>query len=156
MSLLSSALFNFKGQSVQSVTLEESSHSVLVKCKRDRRCKVVDPETGAPRTVDHYVHRRLSDLPVSGRPCVIEIELAQTRDRLGRRLIEATDFVDKGSRYTKRFCHFISGLCRYMSIHAVSKHLDIRWETVKNIDKAFLLSTLPALEPKNLTNLVHI
>ncbi|MDE1311293.1 ISL3-like element ISVa7 family transposase [Vibrio aestuarianus subsp. cardii] len=156
MSLLSSALFNFKGQSVQSVTLEESSHSVLVKCKRDRRCKVVDPETGAPRTVDHYVHRRLSDLPVSGRPCVIEIELAQTRDRLGRRLIEATDFVDKGSRYTKRFCHFISGLCRYMSIHAVSKHLDIRWETVKNIDKAFLLSTLPALEPKKLTNLVHI
>lgn len=156
MSLLSSALFNFKGQSVQSVTLEESSHSVLVKCKRDRRCKVVDPETGAPRTVDHYVHRRLSDLPVSGRPCVIEIELAQTRDRLGRRLIEEADFVDKGSRYTKRFCHFISGLCRYMSIHAVSKHLDIRWETVKNIDKAFLLSNLPALEPKKLTNLVHI
>ncbi|SBO12934.1 Transposase [Vibrio mediterranei] len=110
MSLLSSALFNFKGQSVQSVTLEASSHSVLVKCKRDRRCKVVDPETGKPRTVDHYVQRRLSDLPVSGRPCVIEIELAQTRDNLGRRLIEATDFVDKGGRYTKRFCHFISGL----------------------------------------------
>ncbi|MEZ8264763.1 helix-turn-helix domain-containing protein, partial [Vibrio sp. 10N.237.312.C02] len=146
MSLLSSALFNFKGQSVQSVTLEECTHSVLVKCKRDRRCKVVD----------HYVQRRLSDLPVSGRPCVIEIELAQTRDKLGRRLIEATDFVDKGGRYTKRFCHFISGLCRYMSIHALSKHLDIRWETVKNIDKAFLLSTLPALEPKKLTNLVHI
>ena len=112
MSLLSSALFNFKGQSVQSVTLEESSHSVLVKCKRDRRYKVVDPETGASRTVDHYVHRRLSDLPVSGRSCVIEIELAQTRDRLGRRLIEEADFVDKGNRYTKRFCHFISGLCR--------------------------------------------
>ena len=43
-----------------------------------------------------------------------------------------------------------------MSIHTVSKHLDIRRETVKNIDKAFLLSTLPALEPKTLTNLVHI
>ncbi len=71
-------------------------------------------------------------------------------------MIEATDFVDKGGRYTKRFCHFINGLCRYISIHAVSKRLDIRWETVKNIDKAFLLSTLPALEPKKLTNLVYI
>ncbi|MFA0481972.1 transposase, partial [Vibrio splendidus] len=27
---------------------------------------------------------------------------------------------------------------------------------VKNIDKEFLLSTLPALEPKKLINLVHI
>lgn len=156
MSLLSSALFNFKGQRVQSISIETDTHSVLVKCKRDRRFKVIDPETGAPRTVDHYVRRRLSDLPVSGRSCVIEIELAQTRDRLGRRLIEATDFVVKGSRYTERFCHFISGLCRYMSIHAVSKHLGIRWETVKNIDKAFLVSTLPALEPEKITSLVHI
>ncbi|EDK28929.1 hypothetical protein VSWAT3_24509 [Vibrionales bacterium SWAT-3] len=77
--------------------------------------------------------------------------MAQTRDRLGRRLIEEADFVDKGSRYTKRFCHFISGLCRYMSIHAVSKHLDIRWETVKNIDKASLSTLL--LRAKKLTNL---
>jgi len=117
---------------------------------------VVDPKTVASRTVDHSVHRRLSDLPVSGRPCVIEIELAQTRDNLGQRLIESSDFVVKGGRYTKRFCHFISGLCRYVSIHDVSKHLGTRWETVKNIDKAFLLSTLPALDPKKLTNLVHI
>jgi len=29
----------------------------------------------------------------------------------------------------------ISGLCRHMSIQAVSKHLNLHWETVKNIDK---------------------
>jgi hypothetical protein len=32
----------------------------------------------------------------------------------------------------------ISGLCRHMSIQAVSRHLGLRWETVKNIDKAYL------------------
>lgn len=43
-----------------------------------------------------------------------------------------------------------------MSIHVVSKHLDIRWETVTKIDKVFLFSTLAALELKKLTNLIHI
>jgi transposase len=43
-----------------------------------------------------------------------------------------------------------------MSIHAVSQHLGIRWETVKNIDREYLRSSLPALEPEKLKNLLHI
>ena len=156
MSSLSSTLFSFKGQCVQSFSIEEGTQSVLVRCRRDRRFKVKESRTGESCTVDHYVRRRLHDLPVSGRRCSVEVELAQTRDKEGRRLIEATDYVAKGGRYTARFCKFISGLCRYMSIHAVSQHLGIRWETVKNIDREFLLSTLPALEPSKLTDLIHI
>ena len=132
MSSLSSLLFDFKGQCVESFSSEESSQSLLIRCRRDRRCKVTQDD-GTPCTIDRYVRRRVQDLPVSGRPCAVEIELAQTRDKEGRRLIETTDYVAKGGRYTARFCKFISGLCRYMSIHAVSKHLGIRWETVKNI-----------------------
>ncbi|MCQ1061422.1 transposase, partial [Photobacterium sp. ZSDE20] len=130
--------------------------SVLVRCRRDRRFKVREPIAGASCTVDHYVRRRLQDLPVSGRPCIIEVELAQTRNKDGRRLIETTEYVAKGGRYTSRFCKFISGLCRHMSIHAVSQHLGIRWETVKNIDREYLRSSLPALDPEQLTNLSHI
>ncbi len=43
-----------------------------------------------------------------------------------------------------------------MSIQAVSKHLGIRWETVKNIDREYLRSSLPVLAPEKLVNLVHI
>ncbi len=43
-----------------------------------------------------------------------------------------------------------------MSIQAVSRHLGIRWETVKNIDKAYLMETLPALDPAQLTGLEYI
>ena len=43
-----------------------------------------------------------------------------------------------------------------MSIHAVSIHLNIRWETVKNIDRAYLLSSLPSLDPKTITGLTYI
>jgi transposase len=34
--------------------------------------------------------------------------------------------------------------------------LDIRWETVKNIDKAYLMETLPALDPAELAGLEYI
>jgi transposase len=50
----------------------------------------------------------------------------------------------------------ISGLCRHMSIQSVSRHLGIRWETIKNIDKAYLEKTLPALEPEQLKGLKYI
>ena len=156
LSSLSSLLFNFKGQCVESFSLEENSQALLIRCRRDRRFKATTPTANAPCTVDHYIRRRVQDLPVSGRPCEVEIELAQTRDKEGRRLIEVTEYVAKGGRYTARFCKFISGLCRYMSIQAVSKHLGIRWETVKNIDREYLRSSLPALEPEKLVDLVHI
>jgi transposase len=43
-----------------------------------------------------------------------------------------------------------------MSIQAVSSHLGLRWETVKNIDKAYLTQTLPALDPTQLTGLEYL
>ena len=156
MSSLSSSLFSFKGQCVESCSVEDVSQAVFVRCRRDRRYKVKEPISGTSCTIDHYVKRRLQDLPVSGRPCTIEVELAKTRDKEGRRLIEETEYVAKGGRYTARFCKFISGLCRHMSIHAVSQHLGIRWETVKNIDREYLRSNLPALDPEKLNNLIHI
>ncbi len=82
--------------------------------------------------------------------CRLEIELAQVVSTTGRRVIEATQLVDKSSRYTTRFCLLVSGLCRYMSISRVAQHLNLRWETVKNIDKRYLSTTLPALDPSQL------
>jgi len=43
-----------------------------------------------------------------------------------------------------------------MSIQAVSRHLGVRWETVKNMDRYILESTLPALDPSVLTGLTMI
>lgn len=43
-----------------------------------------------------------------------------------------------------------------MSIQAVARHLKLRWETVKNMDKAYLVETLPALDPTQLSGLDSI
>ena len=155
MPTISSTLFQLPGQCIESITLD-NEHTVVIQCRRDKRRKPIDPRTNQSGTINRYVRRRVRDLPISGHPCVIDIELAQVSTPTYERRIEHCEFVENGARYTTRFCKMISGLCRYMSIHAVSKHLDIRWETVKNIDRAYLLSSLPSLDPKTITGLTHI
>ena len=59
---LPNQLFELSNQSIQSINIDEQTHSVVVKCRRDRRYKTVDPVTGNTCTVDHYVHRRIRDL----------------------------------------------------------------------------------------------
>jgi transposase len=112
--------------------------------------------TSKKGTVNKYVRRTVRDLPLFGFPSLIKIELAQVFISKNERRLEHCEFVDKGCNFTKRLCRMISGLCRHMSIQAVSRHLNIRWDTVKNIDKAYLLKTLPALDPTQLTGLKYI
>lgn len=154
MATIPSTLFQLPGQRIESISLE--TNTVVIQCRRDKRRTVIDPRTHQSGTINRFVRRRVRDLPVSGHPCVIDIELAQVSTKTYERRMEHCEFVEKGARYTTRFCKMISGLCRHMSIQAVSKHLEIRWETVKNIDKAYLLSSLPSLDPKTLTGITHI
>lgn len=115
-----------------------------------------DPDSGMPATVNTYRRRTVRDLPLAGFDCYLEIELAQVINRTGGRVLELVEFIEKGSRYTSRFCHLVSGLCRHMSISVVANHLNLRWETVKNIDKHCLQVSLPALDPSKLTDLNYI
>ena len=153
---LSRDILCLNGQRVNQIKLSESSSQVVISCRRDRRRKAIDPVTGKKGTINQYIRRQVRDLPLFGRPCLIEMELAQVLISKNARRIEQCEWVEKGCRFTHRFCHMVSGLCRHMSIQAVSRHLSLRWETVKNIDKDYLLETLPALDPSQLTNLAYI
>lgn len=153
---ISSKILSLPGQLVKQAQHDLSQQKLVISCKRDRRYRAVDPQSGQLAVVNRYVSRTIRDLPLCGYDCHLEIELAQVIGRDGKRRMETCEFVDKGSRYTLRLCQLVSGLCRHMSIKTVSRHLKIRWETVKNIDKHYLESTLPALDPKQLTNLKYI
>jgi len=149
-------ILSLKGQRVNKIEHDENLQQIIIHCKRDKRRVPIDPSSGLKGTVNQYIRRQVRDLPFMGLPCVINIELAQVRIAGKVRHIESCGFVDKGNRYTKRFCQLVSGLCRHMSIQAVSRHLEIRWETVKNMDKAYLEATLPDLDPSQLYNLKYI
>lgn len=149
-------ILGLQGQRVNQVRLDEQEQQLVIHCNRDRRRNAIDPVTGKKGTINRYVRRQVRDVPLFGYPCVIEIELAQVFISKNERRMERCEFVDKGCRFTRRFCRLISGLCRHMSIQAVSRHLGLRWETVKNIDKAYLEETLPALDPAQLTDLEYL
>ncbi len=145
-----------KGQRVNQIKLDEQEQQLVIHCSRDKRRNAIDPVTGQKGTINRYVRRQVRDVPLFGYPCVIEMELAQVFISKNERRIESCEFVDKGWRFTRRLCRMISGLCRHMSIQAVSRHLNVRWETVKNIDRAYLEETLPALDPTQLTGLKYL
>lgn len=149
-------ILGLKGQRVNEIKLDEQAQQLVIHCSRDRRRNAIDPVTGQKGTINRYVRRQVRDVPLFGYPCVIEVELAQVFISKNERRMEGCEFVDKGWRFTRRFCRMISGLCRHMSIQAVSRHLGLRWETVKNIDKAYLEETLPALDPTQLTGLKYL
>jgi len=153
---IQSDILGLKGQRVNQIKLDEQAQQLVIHCRRDKRRNAIDPVTGKKGTVNRYVRRQVRDVPLFGYPCVIEVELAQVFISKNERRMEHCEFVDKGWRFTRRFCRMISGLCRHMSIQAVSRHLGLRWETVKNIDKAYLEETLPALDPTQLTGLKYL
>jgi len=150
------SILSLKGQRVNKIDHNQDQNQVIIYCSRDRRRTPVDPSSGLKGTVNQYIRRQVRDLPFMGLPCIVDIELAQVRIKGKVRHIESCEFVDKGSRYTKRFCKLVSGMCRHMSIQAVSRHLNLRWETVKNMDKSYLEESLPDLDPKRLKNLKRI
>ena len=153
---ISSQILSLPGQCVKHVQHNLNQQRLTITCERDRRFRVIDPTTGKTGSINRYQRRTIRDLPLCGFDCFLEIELAQVKTREGRRLFESVDFVDTGSRYTIRFCQLVSGLCRHMSISTVARHLNLRWETVKNMDTFYLESTLPALAPSQLTDLKYL
>ncbi len=150
------AILALKGQVINKITLNDDDQKVVIHCERDKRKSVIDPLTGRKGRINRLIKRQVRDVPIGGHSCWIEIELAQVYLSKNERRMEHCPFVDKGSYYTHRFCRLISGLCRHMSIDAVSRHLGLRWESTKNIDKAYLHNSLPALDPTKLTGLKMI
>ena len=153
---ISSKILSLPGQLVKQAQHDLSKQKLILQCSRDRRCRVIDPANGQPAVVNRYVRRTIRDIPLCGYDCHLEIELAQIITRDGKRRMEHCEFVDNGYLYTRRFCRLVSGLCRHLAISAVSRHVKIRWETVKNMDKYYLESTLPALDPSQLFGLKYI
>ena len=150
------AILDFKGQCVNTIQCNNTTNTISISCRRDKRYKFMDPISNKQGTVNSYVRRIIHDIPFLAYRFQIEIELAQVLTKTNLRHIESCEFVAKGCYYTKRFCRLISGLCRHMTISAVARHFDLRWETVKNMDKAYLQATLPALDPSQLVDIKYL
>ena len=68
-------ILGLKGQCVNTINCDFSTHTITIICRRDSRYKPIDPINNKQGTVNCYVRRIIHDLPLLACRCQIEIEL---------------------------------------------------------------------------------
>ena len=145
---------NFQGQCIESVQMRDDG--IHIHCRRDKRVGMRGGRSGQRGILHRWCKRVIEDLPLLGARTLVHIEYAQTFINRGCIEVERLPFVAPGSRVTHRYARLISGLCRHMPIAAVALYAGLRWNTVKNIDKAWMEKTLPMKRPSDLTGLEYL
>ena len=145
---------DFRGQCIESVKVKEDV--IHIDCRRDNRFAMRGNSSAQHGILNRWLRRVIEDIPLFGMRTLVHIEYAQVFINRSLVEIERLPFVAPGSRVTDRFARLISGLCRYMPISAVALYVGLRWNTVKNIDKAWIKKTLLMKCPSDLEGLEYI
>lgn len=85
------------------------------------------------------VPREFRTLPIGGKPVdlLFDVPRVECRD-CGRRRQVLLGFADPRVSYTRAFARFVLELSRHMTIQDVADHLQVSWDTVKEIQRADL------------------
>ena len=138
-----SSIFSFVGFKI--IDLEESKETLIVTLDATElpRC----PKCGelCNRYDDVYI-RSVNDFHLSIFSCRIQFPARQIRCKCGYRGNQYLDFVHPYSHCTKRFEDYIAMLCSKMTISSVSQVIGLDWKTVKRIDIAHILDSIPSLD----------
>lgn len=145
-------IVGLRGQVVNAVTVEGGG-VIRMHCRRDARVRPIDARTGHRGRANRWLRRTVWDVPLFGHRVALDIEYLEIAIGARDRRVEELAFVEAGARYTKRLAELISALCRHMSLSAVARWTGLAWRTIKDMDRSHLRTTLPALNPRNLTGL---
>ena len=143
-------IMGYQGQVIERVEHDAACATVRISCRRDRRVKAMAAGIERCGSVHRLKRRWVSDLPLLGQACQVEIEYAEVFISRSVVRVELLPFVEPTTRVTKRYARLISGLCRHMPISAVARHTGLRWATIKSIDKAYLADTIKPVAPQTL------
>jgi transposase len=100
------------------------------------------------------VQRRFRALPIGSTPTwlVLDVQRLRCKD-CGRTRQAATGFANPKCHYTRSFERYVLELCRHMTIQAVAAHLQISWDTVKDILKRRLRTRFRKIKLRKLKRL---
>lgn len=144
-------LFNFDGfKFFESWMYDEHILVELQRIKKTGNC----PKCGTRCShVKDRNNRRIRDLDIINSKVLIEFEEYKIECSCGYSGVEKLSFVNKFSRFTKRFDYKIAILCQVMTLKDVAKEMKIDWTTAKRIDKAYVkrfLVDLKYMNPKGI------
>lgn len=101
---------------------------------------VTCPACGSHDLLQHgYIHRLWREVPIGPKPVVIQMGIPRVECRKCATIRQvAVGFADERRSYTRAFARYALGLCRYMTIQDVARHLNVGWDLIKQIQKSYL------------------
>jgi transposase len=85
------------------------------------------------------IQRQFRSLPIGRRTVWIILTIQRVFCRSCDKIRQVNlGFADPRFTYTKSFERYALDLCRHMTILDVARHLDVSWDTIKNIQKRYL------------------
>jgi len=84
--------------------------------------------------------RRFRTLPIGGKKVWIELPVQRVQCRCCQRVVQQVKiaFADDRRSYSSSFERYAVELCRVMTIQDVARHLDVSWDTIKDMHKRHL------------------
>lgn len=148
-------IFDYKGQVIKAIDVDDTAGKVTVYCRRDRRRRPMVRD-GRNGMVNRLLRRRVRDMPLAGYACEVEIEYAEVFLSRSQVRVEQLPFVQPLARVTRRFARMIGGLCRHLPIAAVARHTGLSWSSIKAIDRAWLAETVTPLRPEEIEGVRYL
>lgn len=111
------------------------NNAILIELKRIKKTSKCPDCKYNCRKIKRTRKRQIRDLDIVDSKCYIEYDYNCIECSCGYCGIEELEFVDKYSRYTKRFEKRVVCLCMVMTIKDVAKEMRMSWNAVKKIDK---------------------
>ena len=129
--------FGIRGYQYERTFYEEGKVTFVISQARERlRC----PQCGGHDVERHgEVTRVFRLLPIGRKPVQVVLGIARVfcqKCRITRQV--KVDFADEHQHYARSFERYVLELSQHMTIRGVAKHLQIGWDTVKDIQKRHL------------------
>lgn len=129
----------YGGFSCAGVTYKGKTIILHVRKKKgEKTC----PSCGSRHLVKNgYRVRDFIGLPIGGKKVIIRMKVQRYKCKepgCGYDRQEGIPFATGSRSYTHRFAKYVVDLLRWMTLRDVSRHLDVSWDTIKEIHSAYL------------------
>jgi transposase len=129
--------FGLRGYQYVSSSFEDGQVTLRIRLKRDQfRCSECgDGNVWAQGSVE----RTFRSVPIGCKPTQIHLEVPRVYCFVCRQVRQVKlHFAASRKRYTRAFARYALDLSRQMTIKAVAEHLQVSWDTIKDIQAASL------------------
>ena len=129
--------FGIRGYDYVNTRYEEGRVVFTIRQRRHTyRCSLCGTRDVFPHG---HQERQFKAVPIGGKPVAIVLPIPRVEcPRCGVRRQVPLNFADPRRSYTRTFERYALELSRHMTIQDVAEHLQVSWDTIKDIQKRYL------------------